>query len=269
MPVKDTQQELAFQDKEIEVFELNKQADPFAGNHALSAAYRKAERVALAVHLVTNTAPDSAVVKNALRNTSQEILLHILSLPQGFLNTTTPAFVTLVAHVRSVLSLMDLAHIEGYVSLAHLQLIKRAYLDTLTFLSTSVHEGSAHATKLSTEDLSTAPIHKGQHQTHKGHIKDTENINDIRDIQPQNGNKKDFTKKRETPLAQRKEVGNRRIAILDILSIKPQASLQDITKKLSHIGSKTIQRELAQLVEDGVITKAGERRWTTYAINGA
>lgn len=268
MPVKDTQNDLAFQNKEIEVFDINRQADPFTGNQVLASAYRKAERIALAVHLVTNAAPDTTSVKQSVRAAAQHILAHLLAKPHGFANSNSQAFVTLVAHVRSVLSLLDIAHIEGHLSLTHLQLIKRAYIDMLTFLSTSAQEGDASAVHLSTTDLSTVAMHKGHAGTHKGHIKDNKNIKDIKDTETENTNKNDTTKKRQTPLAQQKAVGNRRMAIIDILSAKPYASVQDISKKLPTTSPKTIQRELAQLVEDGVAVKEGERRWTTYALSG-
>jgi DeoR/GlpR family transcriptional regulator of sugar metabolism len=61
--------------------------------------------------------------------------------------------------------------------------------------------------------------------------------------------------------------GSRRDAILSILSTKGPSYIKDISLVIREVSEKTIQRELAQLVLDGQVTKAGERRWTTYALS--
>ncbi len=61
--------------------------------------------------------------------------------------------------------------------------------------------------------------------------------------------------------------GSRRDAILSILSTKGPSYIKDISLVIREVSEKTIQRELAQLVLDGQVTRAGERRWTTYALS--
>lgn len=268
MDIKDTSQDLAFENKEIEVFDINRQANPFGANSVLANVYRKAERVALAVHLVTNSAPETASVKNSVRSQSQEVLLHLLTLPHGFYKKDSSAFIALTAKIRSVLSLLDICHIEGHVSLDHVQLIKRAYIDMLTFLSTSTTEGSAHTTILTTQDLVSSQGNKGHSRTDKGQIKDTKEIVAIKDTKETKNIKKDHSQKRQTPLAQKKVMTNRRMSVIDILSVHPHATLQDLLQKFPGVSGKTIQRELLKLIDDGVVTKEGERRWTTYQLSG-
>ena len=61
--------------------------------------------------------------------------------------------------------------------------------------------------------------------------------------------------------------GSRRDAILSVLSTKGPSYIKDISLVVREVSEKTIQRELAQLVLDGQVIKAGERRWTTYALS--
>lgn len=56
----------------------------------------------------------------------------------------------------------------------------------------------------------------------------------------------------------------RREKILSIIRDKEVVSIKDIAFKISDCSEKTIQRELLSLVEEGVLVKEGERRWSTY-----
>jgi hypothetical protein len=263
MPVKDTQYDIAFQNKEVEVFDINRAANPFEQNPVLSQALRRIERITLAVHLVTNAVPDTEQIKQQVRTDAQDVLRYLLAHAHGFYKKDSTAYVALHAKVRGVLALLDMVHIVGYLSLDHLELIKRAYVDMLTLLASGVVSGTAHTGVLTGEDLVSVHQSKGQLSTHKGHIKD---IQQIKDTEEKNNQE---SKKRETPLAQKKATNNRRLAIIDVLTTRHHATLQDIATALPKVGLKTIQRELAKLVEDGVAIRKGERRWTTYSLNGA
>jgi DNA-binding transcriptional ArsR family regulator len=58
----------------------------------------------------------------------------------------------------------------------------------------------------------------------------------------------------------------RRDAILSILGSKGPSYIKDISTLVRDVSEKTIQRELGALVQEGKVTRTGERRWTTYAI---
>lgn len=61
--------------------------------------------------------------------------------------------------------------------------------------------------------------------------------------------------------------GSRRDAILSVLSTKGPSYIKDISLVVREVSEKTIQRELAQLVAEGQVVRSGERRWTTYALS--
>jgi DNA-binding transcriptional ArsR family regulator len=58
----------------------------------------------------------------------------------------------------------------------------------------------------------------------------------------------------------------RRKALKDILSYKRQSTIKDISEKMSDTSEKTLQRELISMVEDGLVIKEGERRWSRYSL---
>ena len=59
---------------------------------------------------------------------------------------------------------------------------------------------------------------------------------------------------------------SRREAILSILKAKGPSYIKDISTVVRDVSEKTIQRELQALVEQGEVTRTGERRWTTYSL---
>lgn len=60
----------------------------------------------------------------------------------------------------------------------------------------------------------------------------------------------------------------RREAILKIIRVKKEATITDIkiasSGALKTCGEKTLQRELISMVNDGVLKKSGEKRWSRY-----
>jgi predicted HTH transcriptional regulator len=59
---------------------------------------------------------------------------------------------------------------------------------------------------------------------------------------------------------------SRREVILGVISHKDNCSIKDIAGKLSSVSEKTIQRELSAMVEEGILIKEGDRRWSTYRV---
>jgi DNA-binding transcriptional ArsR family regulator len=65
------------------------------------------------------------------------------------------------------------------------------------------------------------------------------------------------------------EPSARRAAILSLLGNAGPSYIKDIAGAVPGVSEKTVQRELAALVGEGVIVRKGDRRWTTYEIGEA
>lgn len=59
---------------------------------------------------------------------------------------------------------------------------------------------------------------------------------------------------------------NRRELILEYLRKNGISSIKDIAQVIDGVSEKTVQRELLALVDEGVLRKEGERRWSRYAL---
>ncbi len=60
----------------------------------------------------------------------------------------------------------------------------------------------------------------------------------------------------------------RREAVLAVLSSKGPSYIKDISTVIRDVSEKTIQRELSSLVSEGTVIRKGDRRWTTYELAG-
>lgn len=63
---------------------------------------------------------------------------------------------------------------------------------------------------------------------------------------------------------QNKGQSNRMSLILDLVRKKKSLSIKEIAAVIKDCSEKTIQRELAALIAQGLVRKVGERRWSLY-----
>lgn len=59
---------------------------------------------------------------------------------------------------------------------------------------------------------------------------------------------------------------DRRERIKTILEAKGEATIKDISEIVTDCSEKTIQRELNAMIEDNVVKRQGERRWSKYSV---
>lgn len=59
---------------------------------------------------------------------------------------------------------------------------------------------------------------------------------------------------------------DRRTRIQTILEAKGEATIKDISEIITDCSEKTVQRELNAMIEDNVVKRQGERRWSKYSI---
>lgn len=69
-----------------------------------------------------------------------------------------------------------------------------------------------------------------------------------------------------TPQALRTNQGSRQHAIKRIIEERDTVSIKDISEHIKDCSEKTIQRELNDMIEKGLIKREGERRWSQYSL---
>ncbi|MEK7510877.1 MAG: hypothetical protein AAB582_01400 [Patescibacteria group bacterium] len=209
--------------------------------------YKKAERLAKAIHLIAPAFRNS----QALREKLDMIAIGLVDaavLPPAL------ARVALSRELLALSSVLSIARAGGLLSVMNADLIGReahlllqevaAYEEPRLILEdgptlaglvkSSTMEGRTE-TKSNTQRQ--APVSKGHTSDNKG-----QRLSD------------------NTSSSTRREV------VLDVLKQKGPSYIKDISVVIRDVSEKTIQRELQSLVAEGVVERSGKRRWTTYTL---
>jgi DNA-binding transcriptional ArsR family regulator len=213
--------------------------------------YKKSERLAKAIHLVGPAFVNSP----ALRNRVDLIAVGLVDA------ATLPPIAARQALSRELLALssvLSIARVGGLLSAMNSELIAheahqllqeiatyeepRLFLDeapTLAALFKSVTTSGGVSTTAPDTGRGRPALPKSQ----RSPVKDTQGHS--------------LTAPRKT---------DRRDAVLSVLRSKGPSYIKDISTVIRDVSEKTIQRELSTLVDEGLVTRTGERRWTTYTL---
>ncbi|HVW82827.1 MAG TPA: hypothetical protein VHC68_02700 [Candidatus Paceibacterota bacterium] len=201
--------------------------------------YKKAERLAKAIHLV---APGLAA-SPALRARAESVAV---ALVDAAILSGAPAREALARELLALSSVLAIARAGGALSSMNAELIAREAQLLLGEVAgyepprltleepTSLASLARRAAGGGRATLPTAPKRPAAPPPSKGHIKDSP-----------------------------KDSG-RREAILSVIRERGRVYMKDISTVVRGVSEKTIQRELASLIGEGVVAREGERRWTLY-----
>lgn len=206
--------------------------------------YKKAERLAKAIHLIAPAFTASPALRNRLDAISVGL---IDAATEGPARSRT----ALSRELLALSSVLSLARTSGLLSSMNVELISheahmllqeiaayeepRVFLDEAPTLADIAKRSGKRETLPTPARLPALPSPVPV-VADKGHIKDTRKVSD------------------------------RREAILSVISTKNHASIKDISTVIRGVSEKTIQRELQSLIEDGVVKRQGERRWSVYSL---
>lgn len=218
--------------------------------------YKKAERLAKALHLIAPAFSESASLRNRIDAIAIGLVDAAVLAPSVARTALSRELLALssvlsIARTGGLLSVMNaelIAH-EAHVLLQEVAAYEepRLFLDeapTLSGIAKTALKKESPERIISHERTVPAATRSAQRKTesfHKGHIKDTEETS-------------------PSPIKDRRE------AVMSVIQNKGKVSIKDISTLIRGVSEKTIQRELSALIETGIIVKQGERRWSTYSL---
>jgi hypothetical protein len=254
----------------------NDQADPFGGNVCASLSYKRSEKIAVALNLIVSRMRDADVLKREVQQLAVNLLKDALALRDGFRVVGSNKVNDCVATVRLIVTHLDVLHAAGHLSDTNLEITKSACVKLVSFLRSSEDSTLAEGLTLTqdyfetnTPDLQKAAVSVAKKveavrpERQDVHVNDHDNEGEeVHHV---------LTSARREPnasIAARKYVPranfSRREALLAVVDSRGEVTIKDLTAVVPGISEKTIQRELQSMITDGVLTKEGERRWTTY-----
>jgi len=240
----------------------NVRSNPFGSNISAEKAYKRAERIAAAIYILTKYMSDTEPLRTNVRTAGHLLLKDVLELRSGFrIDSDAASISRLHAHVRETISLVQLLAVAGYISKENADMVTRALEELSQFVESSGASQLAERTIFTREDLLID-------QTIRQVPSRTTDANAPRENALDRSAQADV-KGKELPKGQsvvKDGNSSRRGAILEVLKDGKKMGIRDIASFVIGCSEKTVQRELASLISDGLIKKEGEKRWSRYFV---
>ncbi len=233
------------------------QTNPFGSNRSAERAYRRAERIVAGVVLLTNHMDAQDDLRRSARRVALSLLTHTLALKDEMRSSSSPKVLALQAAIRHLISLLKMMGFAGSISVQNAEIISQALEELNIFLSASARSTLTETLAFSKDDLTDV------REEYKGHIKDIKDrqvVRDkkvIKDIAERLTNHSDYTQR---------VLSLRSQEIVSVLKNGGELNMPDIVAHLPEYGGKTLQRELAVLVERGIVKRNGLKRWSKYSL---
>lgn len=221
--------------------------------------HTKTERIASAVFLVSNLIPDN----EAIRDRIKVLCIDLVSLgvaskkSEGFFNTNIKD-IEIVA--TELLSLLNISFLAGFISEMNASVLRSEFENLLRTLATmSQNSGFSKKTIIPKEFFIDSFKKDNKDNIVNDYGKSfNERVLLPTTIESGHVNRNGFTD------SNRKD--QRSKAILNILNKKGDANIKDISALIKGCSEKTIQREINNMIQAGLIKRSGDRRWSRYSL---
>lgn len=221
--------------------------------------YKKAERLAKAIHLVSPAFRNSSALRDRMDQVAIGLVDAAILPPQA-------ARTSLSRELLALSSVLSIARTGGLLSTMNADLIGReaqqllqevaAYEEPRLFLDDAPSLAELAKEMPSDHRVARTPVRPAQAPAA---AKERLSV----DSYVPKAASQDMSYKGQTI---KDKNTDRRAAIRSVLESKGPSYIKDISTVIRDVSEKTIQRELQAMVDAGEITKTGERRWTTYAL---
>lgn len=213
-----------------------------------SGIYKKTEKVACAVFLITDIDADekNQDLVNDIRRLAKDALLEASSLIASNDPQVAAALVSrLVGVLMGLRSLLFVLAAARGVRTELVDVIAREIdgVVRMLFSLTQAEGGNALFESIEQEPRYVLPEQKRSAQRPQQVVRGAREVSAVPEAQ-----------------------SGRRDAILSILRARGTVSIKDISDSITDVSEKTIQRELMSLIDDGIIVREGERRWSKYIL---
>ncbi len=230
----------------------------FEKDAAFVFAFKKTEKLASAVYMITNLFSDNEPMKWTLRTKVSDLLSFNLGYKDIKDSNLQDFGYSAKSRILELVSMLEVSFRAGLISQMNYSILKQEFSNLSDVFSvqpapsknTSFDGISKNFFDVADNRPQLTDHHSGTNRTSGisnmsvSSIKDREAVSDT------------GTFKRS----------NRQNIILGLLKKKKELTIKDIAQVIKDCSEKTIQRELISFIEAGVLKRTGERRWSKYSL---
>ena len=223
----------------------------FSGEDYLIYIFKKTEKITSALYLVSGLLKDEEPMKWELRDKGMDLLSSSFTASSSLPGDKNSVIQSLFTAALETISLLNVCHISHLISEMNHKILVREIDGVVNLLKDRLTASAESAGYVLSEQFFKTPslFTSG---FDKGHSSESR--------EPKNkaiGQGQVITQQKKS---------NRQEQIISVLKGQSNLTIKDFSKVIKDCSEKTIQRELIELVDKGVIKKEGERRWSRYSL---
>jgi hypothetical protein len=233
----------------------------FSADDYLIYIFKKTEKITAALYLVSGLLKDDEPLKWELRDRGMDLLSSSFSASSSLPGDKNAVIQSLFTAALETMSLLNVAKISNLISEMNHHLLVREIDQVITLMRDRLAQNAENAGYILSEsffktpDLFSSGFRSDQAAGSKGHDANLTLLNNVKSNQRHGNSQNGQMKKTQ-----------RQQAIVTVLKGQSGLTIKDFSKVIRDCSEKTIQRELLDLVEKGIVKKEGERRWSRYSL---
>ncbi|MEK7646215.1 MAG: hypothetical protein AAB381_00780 [Patescibacteria group bacterium] len=238
----------------------------FSAEDYLLYVFKKTEKITSALYLVSGLIKDDEPLKWELRDRGMNLLSASFTASSSLPGDKNIVVQSIFSIALETISLLNVARISKLVSEMNHAILVQEIDQVLVLLKERIAESAESAGYVLSESFFKTPslftsgfssdtrrptsAHQshGHGQTHQGSLASSKD----QGLVDMKGGIDKKNKRQEE--------------ILILLKERSNLSVKDFTRVIKDCSEKTVQRELLELVEKGIVKKEGERRWSRYSL---
>lgn len=227
--------------------------------------FKKVTKFSEALYMISDLLSSSEPLKMSLRKIGNSLLESFSSYKSGVLpENIIPILMVLEAQI-------NLGVVSSLISKMNAEIIKNEIHLFVSEVKTITQSSGVLFPSIEPEFFKVEQVRVEETSSYKGHLNNNVLYNNNKSFtkEPRRSDsdfkiEKNYIKDKKASLHSKEE---RRSSIIDIIKKSQNpVTIKDITEKIKDCSEKTIQRELIELLDIGMIKKTGERRWSKYFI---
>ena len=238
----------------------------FSAEEYLLYIFKKTEKITAALYLVSGLLKDDEPLKWELRDRGVELLNSSFTASSSLPVDRNSVIQSLFTAALETISLLNVAKVSNLVSEMNHKILVREIDGVLGLLREKLAASAESAglvlsdSFFRTPDLFTSNFRSDEKdRSASGYNQDSSSMR-------QNLQRPQIEPKMESNRTVEQKKSQRQSSIINILKGQGNLTIKDFAKVIKDCSEKTIQRELMELVERGIIRKDGERRWSRYSL---
>ncbi len=226
----------------------------FSAEDYLLYVFKKTEKITAALYLVSGLLKDEEPLKWELRDRGIDLVSSSFTASSSVPGDKNAVIQSLFTAALETISLLNIARISNLISDMNHMVLVREIDNIVSILRDKLAQNAENAGYILSDSFFKTPS-----LFTSGFKSDTRNTQSASQSKGESGNK-------IAPDTSHDKKNERQENIINLLKTQSNLTIKDFSKVIKDCSEKTIQRELIDLVQKGVIRKEGERRWSRYSL---